>query len=215
MENKNILYSILAAVGLFGLLLGAYYLTNGPAKPIEEMLIIKKDDHVKWSPEKKHILVEYSDLECPACKIFHELLNSFEASTSPNIAITKNVTLVYRHFPLYQIHTKANASAYAAEAAGAQGKFFEMLDIIFADQLTLEKTIDVNVFLVEKAHKIGLQKAPFDEAIKSQATRDRVQRDLSEGEAAGIRGTPTFFLDGIKMEYTLAQDFIDQLKQLQ
>lgn len=214
MNNKNILYSVIAAVGLFGLLLGAYYLTNGPVKPIKEMITVKKDDHVKWSLSKKHILVEYSDLECPACKIFHELLNSFEASTSPNIAITKNVTLVYRHFPLYQIHTKANESSYAAEAAGAQGKFFEMLDAIFADQESLEKTTDIQAFLSRKANKIGLQKAPFDEAVKSPATRDRVQRDLTEGEAAGISGTPTFFLDGIKMEYTSAQDFIDQLKQL-
>lgn len=214
MNNKNVLLSIGAVVVLFALLLGAYYLTNSPAKPIQEMITVKKDDHVKWSPSKKHILVEYSDLECPACKIFHELLNSFEASSSPNIAITKNVTLVYRHFPLYQIHTKANASSYAAEAAGAQGKFFEMIDVIFADQSTLEKTIDVKAFLSAKASKIGLQKAPFVQSSKSQAVKDRVQRDVAEGDAAGINGTPTFFLDGIKMEYTSAQDFIDQLKQL-
>ncbi|PIY69251.1 hypothetical protein COY90_01610, partial [Candidatus Roizmanbacteria bacterium CG_4_10_14_0_8_um_filter_39_9] len=79
MNNKNVLYSIMAAVGLFGLLLGAYYLTNSPSKPIQEMITVRKDDHVKWSPSQKHILVEYSDLECPACKTFNDLLNSFEA----------------------------------------------------------------------------------------------------------------------------------------
>ena len=88
---------------------------------------------------KKNILVEYSDLECPACQNAHNIIKSIEASGSADFEITKKVTFVYRHFPLFQIHTKVNVAAYASEAAAKQGKFWEMTDILFKNQKTWAK----------------------------------------------------------------------------
>ena len=211
-NQKQIILTALGVSVTFAFLLIAYFMTNTPSKPLKEMMTIKATDHSKWSPAKKHILVEYSDLQCPACKTFHELLNSFESSTSANYALTKNITLVYRHFPLYQIHPLAFESAYAAEAAGKQGKFFEYLDKVFADQNGLDATKDVKKYHADMAKKLKLDLKKFEQDRASEETKKIVQSSLSEGEAAGIPGTPTFFLDGVQMNFTSAQDFIDQLK---
>ena len=136
--NKNtIIISIVSILGTFLLLYGVYKLINQPViTDFPQTKQLKSTDHVKWSPEKKNILVEYSDLECPACRNAHNIIKSIEASGSADFEITKKVTFVYRHFPLFQIHTKANVAAYASEAAAKQGKFWEMTDILFKNQKT-------------------------------------------------------------------------------
>ena len=139
MKNKTPLIIAGSLVLLFVFLFGVYKLTN-TTPDYKEVMTLSSTDHVKWSPEKKHVLVEYSDLQCPACKAYHDILSSFEASGSSQVAVPKKVTLVYRHFPLYQIHENAFQMAYGAEASSKQGKFFEMASALFADQENLSKT---------------------------------------------------------------------------
>jgi hypothetical protein len=136
MNNKSILIVIGSLVGIFAFLYVVFKLTNVTAD-YSKLMTVTEEDHAKWSPDKKHVLVEYSDFQCPACKNFNDLFNTFEASGSPNGIITKKVTLVFRHYPLYQIHENAFETAYAVEAASAQGKFFEMADAVFKDQAQL------------------------------------------------------------------------------
>src|SRR3989338_4151412 len=142
--NKNIIIiSIVSVLGTFLLLFGVYKLINQPVQTdFPQTKQIKASDHIKWSSEKKNILVEYSDFQCPACKNAHNILRDIEASGSADFEITKKVTFVYRHFPLYQIHNKAYVAAYAAESASKQGKFWEMTDLLFDNQQTWKESND-------------------------------------------------------------------------
>lgn len=211
MKNNTPLIIAGSIIFTFLFLFGVYTLTNTTAD-YKEVMTLSSSDHVLWSPEKKHILVEYSDLQCPACKVFHDLLKTFEASGSPNLAITKRVTLVFRHFPLYQIHENAFEMAYGAEAAHQQGKFIPMVDAIFADQANLEKTKDPKAFLFEKAKALDLNIEKLKKDADSNTVKDKVNGDLAGGERAGINATPTFFLDGKKLEFQTPQEFIKILQ---
>ena len=211
MKNKTPLIIAGSLVLLFVFLFGVYKLTN-TTPDYKEVMTLSSTDHVKWSPEKKHVLVEYSDLQCPACKAYHDILSSFEASGSPQVAVPKKITLVYRHFPLYQIHENAFQMAYGAEASSKQGKFFEMASALFADQENLAKTKDSKGFLAGKAKAIGLNVEQFKKDMDSQSVKDKVNADLSSGERAGINGTPTFFLYGQKLEFQTPQEFVKILQ---
>lgn len=202
--NKNTLLVTIAAVGfLFGFISLAYIVTTRPAQqqaPSPQLFAVKPSDHVKWSPQKKHVLIEYADLQCPACRSYHGLLQQVEASDSPDLEITKKVTLVWRHFPLIQIHPNALAAAYAAEAAQKQGKFFLMVDLLYANQDTWASKGNPQDVFVGMAKKLGLNLQEFQKDINSQEIKDRVQADFAAAAEAGVNSTPTFFLDGKKLD---------------
>ncbi len=214
MTNKVII-TILSVVFIIGFLLLAYKMTNAPTVTVfPQVNVIKADDHIKWSPNKKNILVEYSDLQCPACKEFQDLIQSqFEASGSAHHSIVNGVTFVYRHFPLYQIHPFAYDASYAAEAAGKQGKFFEMVDLIFKNQTVWEKKPNPKSEFETYAKNLNLDVAQYDKDVDSKEVKDRVQEDLISGNKAGINGTPTFFLNGKKLDNINSfDDFVKLLK---
>lgn len=213
MNNKTILIIIGSLAFIFVFLFAAYKLTSVTAD-YKEVMVLSNTDHVKWSPAKKHVLVEYSDFQCPACKNFNDLLNSFEASGSPNADIPKKVTFVFRHYPLYQIHDNAYQTAYAVEAASRQNKFFEMKDAVFKDQVLLTNTSNTAQFLADKAKSVGLNLEQFNKDKESKEVKNKVDTDLAGGERAGINQTPTFFLDGKKLEVQSIQEFIQILKNL-
>src|SRR3989344_7785309 len=127
METKNVIYVTLAILGIFGFLIGAYVLTSKPKTvSFPDVSKIDKTDHVKFSKNKKIVLVEYIDFQCPACQAYFELMKGVFNDSPEGKKIKENVTFVYRSFPLETIHKNAQVSAYAAEAAGMQNKFFEM-----------------------------------------------------------------------------------------
>lgn len=215
MDNKKTVFIIAGSlIAIFGILMIVYKLTNTSAD-YSKVTVVRSGDHVTWSPAKKHILVEYSDLQCPACQMMNELLRSYESSTSAHKDIPQKVTLVYRSFPLYQIHPDAFPLAYGAEAAGNQGKFFPMINAIFDDQAKLEQGgVDVNAFLLQKAQAIGLNIDRFKQDMNSPAVKQKVDASLKDGEQVGIDATPTFFLDGQKMEYQSVDQFVQMLSDL-
>src|SRR3989339_2086276 len=121
MDKKTLTISIISIFVTFLLLFGVYKLINQPVvTDFPQTKQIKSTDYIKWSSEKKNILVEYSDFQCPSCKGAHDILKTIDASGSADFSISKKVTFVFKYFPLYQIHDKAYLSAYAAEAAGIQ-----------------------------------------------------------------------------------------------
>ncbi|MBI5127022.1 thioredoxin domain-containing protein [Candidatus Roizmanbacteria bacterium] len=208
MNVKNILVGAGIVAFTFGLLFFIYQLVNKPIiTEFPEAGQLRKEDHVTWSKNSKDLLVEYSDIQCPACKGFHDLFKSFEASTSPDFAITKKVTLVYRHFPLYQLHKNAFNAAYAAEAASLQGKFWEMADILFARQSQWSELTDPKDFFAGVAKELNLDLDKFKKDIDSQNVKDIVQLNLTEGEKIGVDATPTFFLNSKKVEVKSIDDF--------
>lgn len=216
MNQKQILFLTLGTVALFGSLYGVYKLIGGG---LDETLIakIKSERPVErtmWNREGSHTLTVFSDHQCPACKVFHEYLAGFEASSSPNLAVTKNTAFVFRYFPLYQIHEHAFTLAYAAEAAARQGKFEEMTKRFFADQVQLETVKDLNPYLIKVAQDLKLDGKKFQADIKDGALQSVVQSDLALGEKLGVNSTPTFYLDGEKLENLAPLDLLKVLKEL-
>ena len=214
--NKNtIIITVVSILGTFLLLFGVYKIVNQPVQTdFPQARQIKANDHVKWAPEKKNILVEYSDLQCPSCKGAHDFLKTIEASGSADIDITKKVTFVFRYFPLYQIHDKAYLSAYAAEAAGIQGKFWEMTDLLFKNQQTWSTSNNPKDFFLSYAEELKLDVDRFKKDSDSTEVKNRISEDLREAEQMGVNSTPTFFLNGQKVDVNSYEEFKKLLKGL-
>jgi protein-disulfide isomerase len=155
--------------------------------PSEEVLV-REDSWFKGSQEAKVVIVEFSDFECPACA-------TVEGTVSQLISqYGERIKFVYRHFPLKQ-HQYAFKAAEAAEAAGEQGKFWEMKSLIFANQTNLNEAVFENL-----AQELGLDLAKFRDSLNSGKFKDKINRDYEDGDKAGVRATPTFFINGKKYE---------------
>lgn len=133
------------------------------------------DDHVR-GPATGPLVVEYADFECPFC-----------AALSLRLA-EQPVHRVFRHFPVRTSHPRAWPAACAAEAAGLQGRFWEMHDLLLADQGRLE-----DPHLWDRARALGLDLDRFDADRRSDAVRARVKRDFDTGLRGGVVTTPTLF----------------------
>lgn len=215
--NKNtIIISVVSVLGTFLLLFGVYKLVSQPVQTnFPQVKKLKADDHIKWSPDQKNLLIEYSDLQCPACQNAHNYFQTIEASGSPDILITKKVTFVFRHFPLSQVHDQAIAAAYAAEAAAKQNKFWEMTDILYNNQSTWEKSNNPeNDFFIQYAKDLKLDVAKFKTDMNSTEVKQRVDEDVQTGNQIGIDRTPTFYLNGQKVDVNSYDELKNTLKNL-
>jgi protein-disulfide isomerase len=142
-------------------------------------------DHVRGDSGARVTLVEYGDFECPSCKQAAPALKLMLEHFSPQ------VRLVYRHFPLVEVHPHAFLAAEAAEAAGAQGQFWPMHDMLFAG--TLEPTFDV---VRHYAVELGLDIARFDHEARNDVFRVHIDEHIKSGRRSGVRSTPGIFLNG-------------------
>lgn len=151
--------------------------TVGDFRPIDDT------DHVRGPANAKVTIIEYSDIECPFCKRFHPTLKRV-VDAYPN-----DVRWVYRHFPLEQLHPNARGAALAAECAGEQGKFWEMLDYMLEKVETGEELAESN--LPTLAQKAGVPGAgQFKSCLTSKKYEARVDSDLQDAAVAGGQGTP-------------------------
>jgi protein-disulfide isomerase len=141
-------------------------------------------DWVRGSRGAQHVLIEYGDFECPMCGQAYWELKRLEEALGDRVAI------VFRHFPLAGIHPHAQLCAEAAEAAGAQGRFWQMHDLLFENQEALETPA-----LVAYASNLGLDLHRFRTDLREHRHQRRVRRDFIEGVRSGVNGTPTFFID--------------------
>jgi protein-disulfide isomerase len=139
---------------------------------------LSDEDHVR-GPLDAPLVIEYADFECPFCAVLSARL----AGTA--------LRRVFRHFPVRSSHPRAWAAACAAEAAGVQGAFWEMHDLLFADQGRME-----DPHLWERARRLGLDLERFDADRRSDGVRARVRRDFESGVRGGVVTTPTVFAAG-------------------
>ena len=216
MQTNKVLLTIGAVILSFVVLFGVYKLVNGPdTNDFPETKTVKATDHIQWSSEKKNIMVEYSDFQCPACKNMHNMFKGFEASASPDLDITKKFTLVYRHYPLYQIHPSSIDASYAAEAAGKQNKFNEMADLLFENQEDWGKNSNPKEYFVNLAKQLSLNIDQFKKDVNSSDVINKVQEDITSGNKLGINQTPTLFVNGRKQnDIGLIADFTKMLRSL-
>lgn len=150
---------------------------------------VSKQDHVLGPESASVTLVEYGDYECPYCGMAHLTVKEVLQ------LLGDQLRFVFRHFPLIQIHPHAERAAEAAEAAGAQGKFWAMHDTLFEHQRALDDT-----HLVLYATALDLDKDRFVRELAEHKYADRVIKDLLSGARSGVNGTPTFFINGLRYE---------------
>jgi protein-disulfide isomerase len=144
-------------------------------------------DHVLGPPDAPATLVEYGDYQCPHCGAAHPVVKAVLRH------LGRNVRFAFRHFPLAEIHPYALLAAEAAEAAGAQGKFWEMHDLLFENQDALE---DRN--LLRYAEALDLDMPRFVAELAEHTWEPRVREDFMTGVRSGVNGTPTFFINGLR-----------------
>jgi protein-disulfide isomerase len=152
-------------------------------------------DHVLGASDTRVIVIEYGDFECPICaQAYHGfkiMLKHFE----------RRIRFCFRHFPLVAAHPHAELAAEAAEAAGAQGKFWQMHDRLFENQQHLKPKA-----LREYAEAIELDLARFDSELADHIYLQRVQEHLASGRACGVHSTPCFFVDGTLVDISFGMD---------
>ncbi len=199
-------YMIPGAILIAGALVaGAVFYSNNPslktANPIGEpgvkVEVSADDDPFLGSANAKVVIIEFSDYQCPFCRSFWR--NTLDQIKKEYIDSGKSVKFVYRDFPLSSIHSMAQKYAEAAECAGEQNKYWEMHDKIFQEQDKLgQGTISAYAINDVKrwAGELGLA-GGFNQCLDSGKYADEVKKDFNDGVAAGVGGTPTFFINGI------------------
>jgi protein-disulfide isomerase len=150
---------------------------------------INSNDHFFGNPNALLELVEYGDYECPYCGRAYPIVKDIKQQ------LGNDIQFVFRNFPLSKIHPHAFSAAVATEAAGLQGKFWEMHDIVFENQKTLDAE---DVFLF--ANTLGLDIERFKNDIQQRSLTDKVEKDFESGMRSGVNRTPTFFINGEKFE---------------
>ncbi len=194
-EGKLVGVVVALVVVLFG-----YYFYAVPSTPAgtssTDDVVITKTDHVRGAQDGKVTLVEFGDFQCPACGAYEPIVRQVLAD---NKAILK---VSFRHFPLTQLHQNALLAAKASEAASMQGKFWEMHDILYDKQAEWSGAINARSFFVTYANTLGLDTALFTKDLDSKVVEDKILAEYKEGVKLGIQGTPTFFINGKKIEDT-------------
>lgn len=151
----------------------------------------------EWTrgPESAPVtLIEYSDLQCPACKFYQPILKQLVEKYPDKLRF------VYRHFPLRSIHKNADLAARHAEAAGKQGKFWEFHDLLFENQTSWANEGNPRTAFERYAGQLGLNLDQLKQDADSQTAKDAVKADERGALAAGVKATPTFFLNGKRIQ---------------
>ncbi len=192
---KQLIIAVLVVVGIIG---GAVVL--GKDKTVSGQL----SNHVMGKENASVSLVEYGDFECPACSFYYPIVEQVKEKYKDQISFQ------FRNFPLVQSHRNALAAHRAAEAANNQGKFWEMYNMLYSrqeswngpsqsDSVGATTTQAISIF-ESYAQELGLDVNKFNADVIASATLDTINSDTDEGKRLGVLGTPSFFVNGKKIE---------------
>jgi protein-disulfide isomerase len=192
--RRYVPFIIVAAVGLLTIASGAVlYRSKRPS-----VITITKNHlaggesaesvHVLGSPRAPVTLEEFGDFQCPPCGALSEPISQLEKEYRPQLRV------IFRHFPLSN-HVHAQQAAVAAEAAGMQGRFWQMHDLLYREQSIWTKATDVRTLFNSYAGLLGLNVEQFKKDMESDKTKERVTSDQRKAAALGIQNTPTIFLN--------------------
>jgi len=230
MEKNNLL--IPASIIIAGIIIaGAFFISknegvggnngdiNDKTKTEINIKAVTTDEHILGNPDADLVIVEFSDLECPFCKNFHETMTK----VMDEYGKSGKVAWVYRHFPLTQIHPKAPKEAEATECAWDQGgndAFWKYTNKIF-EETPSNNGLNLDL-LPEFAEEIGLNRVQFEECLESSKFKNKVNAHTEDAIASGAQGTPysVFLLKGEEpipvsggLPYDQLKPIIDQVLQ--
>ncbi len=150
---------------------------------------VRPEDHIEGEADAPCTLVEYGDYQCPHCGRAYPIVKRVQKHFG------KRLRFVFRNFPLNEIHPQAETAAETAEFAGSQGKYWEMHDALFENQNHFSPA-----FFPELAQKLGLDAAGLRDALDTEKYRAHVRSDFMSGARSGVNGTPTFFINGQRLD---------------
>lgn len=165
---------------------------------------VSSADWARGDENASVVLIEYGDFQCPACASYHPFVKELEKEFSGQLKFA------YRHFPLKQIHKNADISARASEAAGKQGKFWEMYDKLFENQTSWSESPDAEKIFIGYATDLDLNIDLFLKDLDSEDIKNKISNDYESGIKSRVNSTPTFFLNGERIQ----PKNYDEFKQL-
>jgi len=151
--------------------------------------------HAIGPPDAPATLEEFGDFECPPCGLLHPVLKTMEKEFGSRLRV------IFREFPLYPTHKQSLNAARAAEAAGLQGKFWEMHGLLYDNQKTWHEAFDARPIFEGYAQKIGLDMDRYRNDFTSQTVEQRIFLDGKRGHSLDVKGTPTVFLNGREVPF--------------
>lgn len=170
-------------------------------------VVIKGGGHFRGPENAQVTLVEFGDYECPSCGAYHPFVKEI-LSRYPD-----KLRLEFHHYPLVGVHRNAMIGAMAAEAAGEQGKYWEMHDALFENQRAWGESPNAEAILLVLASRLGLDLNKFQQALRSPAVQNRILQDVARGDAAHVNETPTFFIDGQRVYLKASiEDFVQVIE---
>lgn len=178
-------------------LLGYYAFNTGSVTPSGDGTVavsVSLDDHIRGNKDAVVTLVEFGDFQCPACGAYEPLLRKVVADN------VQDVRFVFRHFPLTAIHQNALLASKYAEAASVQGKFWEMHDALYDKQQDWSASLGAKALFEEYAKSLGLDVAKLSSDAASKEIESKILAQYREGVKLEVQGTPTFFINGKKLE---------------
>jgi protein-disulfide isomerase len=158
-------------------------------------------------PNSKVVVTEFGDYQCPACAAWHTFVKDTMLPKYQD-----KILFVFKNFPL-PIHKNAKAGAYAVEAAGLQGKFWEMHNIVYENQSEWENESNPNGKFEEYANRVGLNIDQWKKDIESSKIKDLVEKDTKLGEKLNLPGTPSFLVNGVLVQTKSEADLTQAIGQ--
>lgn len=189
--SKRFLLALVVIILGFG---GILWLTKDKAGAPASNNSAQPTNHLYGEGKKGVVLIEYGDYQCPACEAYHPIVKAVAEK------FKEDIYLQFRNFPLSSIHPNAFASARAAEAADKQGKFWEMHDLLYEQQDTWAQSTSAKAIFDQFAVQLGLDLTKFQQDFASDEINDLINADLKEAKNMGADSTPTFVLDGKKID---------------
>ncbi len=191
---------ILIGVAVLVLLGGAALFIFGNPQPkesgqaVDSQSLVRENSHMTGKREAKVTVVEFGDFQCPGCAYADPIVKQVVENYKDN----PNFNFVFRNFPLNSIHPNAQLAAESAEAAGEQGKYWEMNHRLYETQTDWATNADPKPIFVNFARELGLDVNKFEAAINQGLFREIIKTDLADGQAVEVNSTPTFFVNGVK-----------------
>lgn len=185
---------VIFSIIIFGIIMLVKNLPQNTQKdtPVTILESVNSSEWIRGNPNASTTLIEYGDFVCPACAQYYPVVKKLESD------FKDNVKFIFRNFPLPS-HPNARIAARAAEAAGVQGKFFEMHDLLYENQKDWSTSSGAKDIFITYAQSLNLNIEQFKKDYESKEIGQKIDEDIKTGDAYGVNGTPTFYLNNTKL----------------